>query len=456
MIRVRRVAVPALALACVTAGLASAPAEATVGVSTGAVFNNPQGSAQQRDQIVSRAVDLIAGAGAGSRVRMSMFYADDRRIPDALVAAKKRGVAVQVILDSKGTSKKKSADADLSPYQVYSQILVPGLGTDRKASSWVMACGVGRGCISDRWLPHKPAKPPTDPDQGSPKGYVAAINHNKYLLFESTHGTSDVVFQSSANLHPGRDGLRGWNNAMIVAGNTGLYQAYDTYFDHQVSNRDKAGAYGQDYYDKGQPPAQYGAAKVFFYPRHESNGKPYDDQNTDTVHTILHNTTCKGNTKVGNDKHETIIRVGTNIFSRPYLAKELGQKAAEGCQVDVVENYNKGSKLEKDTMQALLHPSAKGEHVPHVRYFCGSDSTWIHSKELMIEGTYYGQKDRKIVWAGSTNLSGNSLRQSDETMLQLENADVYQAYLGNFAAMWKQPGGLPRDPAHQDPNRTCK
>jgi phosphatidylserine/phosphatidylglycerophosphate/cardiolipin synthase-like enzyme len=59
-----------------------------------------------------------------------------------------------------------------------------------------------------------------------------------------------------------------------------------------------------------------------------------------------------------------------------------------------------------------------------VRYYCDSDPVWTHSKYLLVEGKYYG----------SANWSTNSLRRSDETVLQLEDSTVFTQYLGDFRA----------------------
>ncbi|MFF7441158.1 phospholipase D-like domain-containing protein [Streptomyces sp. NPDC008122] len=45
---------------------------------------------------------------------------------------------------------------------------------------------------------------------------------------------------------------------------------------------------------------------------------------------------------------------------------------------------------------------------------------------------YYGVPDRKIVWTGSHNWSTNSLRQSDETMLQFEGPAIHDAYVADY------------------------
>ncbi|MFZ3592738.1 phospholipase D-like domain-containing protein [Streptomyces sp. BH104] len=394
----RVVALPAALCAVVLGQAGPAPAAARA-VGTEAVFNDPVGTAAEQQAIVTRQVELIDGAPAGSRIRLAMFYADDPTVTDALIAAHARGVAVQAILDSTAAS--------MAPYQS----LLGALGGDTSKASWVMNCGAGRGCIGTRTL-----------------GTVDAINHNKFLLLSSTQGTANVVVQSSANLHNGRDGTKGWNNALVLTGNDGMYSAYNAYFDDLTSR-----TANNNYYDTGRPPVASGNAKAHFYPRAESNGQPYNDPSEDTVATVLDHVECFGNTKVGTaDNHRTRIRVAMNIFSRPYLAQRLAALDAEGCYVEVSQNYNPASALEQQALSALLAKTSSVYGGVIARYYCQADPTWIHDKYLLVEGKYYGVPDRKLVWTGSHNWSGNSLRQSDETMLQLEDPAVHDAYVANY------------------------
>jgi phosphatidylserine/phosphatidylglycerophosphate/cardiolipin synthase-like enzyme len=376
-------------------------------VVTSAVFNDPTGTAADKSAIQHRIVELIDGTPAGERIRMSMYYADDATIPNALAAAAVRGVHVQVIFDHKETA--------LAPWAT----LVAALGTNLSASSWVLACPAGRGCLGTRAL-----------------SGVDAINHNKFLLFSGTGGATSVVVQSSANLHAGRDGLGGWNNALILVGNTGIYNDYSGYFDDL-----KGRGPNNNYYDT-RAPLQSGTAKVFHYPRQESAGSNvYQNPGEDTVYTMLSNVDCFGNSTVGttDGTHRTIIRVAMGIFSRDYLAAKLWDLDKAGCYVEVAQTYDPGSALQVTSMKNLLKATGSGYGGPVVRYYCVSNGIWIHSKYMAIEGQYYGRPDRTIVWTGSPNWSTNSLRQSDETLLQLENASVFAAYRTNFRTVRDSP-----------------
>jgi hypothetical protein len=401
-------------LAALTPGVASgstAPGVAAVG--TEAVFTTPTGTDAQQRAIVNRVISLIDGAAAGSRIRVAMFYADDPAIPTALVAAKDRGVSVQVIFDSRMADTGESAGIRA----VWSQ-LVSGLGTSKSASSWVMACPAGRGCVGSLKLSN-----------------VTAINHNKFFLFSNTGGTPDVVVQSSANLHNGRDGTKGYNNALILTGHNAIFSAYEGYFGDMAALRTN-----NNYYDTGRAPVTDGNAKAHFFPRSSAADNQYRDPSEDTMYTVLDHIDCFGNTTVGTtDNHRTIIRVNQHIFSRPYLAEKLVDLDAAGCYVEVVQNYAPDGdpdkvSLAEESLRDLLARTSSAYNGVVVRYYCDSDPVWTHSKYLLVEGKYYGEADRRIVWTGSANWSTNSLRQSDETVLQLEDSAVFAQYLADFRA----------------------
>ncbi|MFE0737311.1 phosphatidylserine/phosphatidylglycerophosphate/cardiolipin synthase family protein [Streptomyces sp. NPDC058855] len=399
------------------AGAETTPA--TAGVTTQAVFNNPIGTVAEQRAIVDKQIELIGGAPAGSLIRLSYYYLNDPDFADALIAAHDRGVRVQAIFDEKALHKEYAP--------IYSR-LAEKLGSDPTEPSFLMTCGTGRGCVGTRM-----------------NNGVVAINHNKFMLFTETQGTERVVVQSSANLHTGRDGRLGWNNALVLAGNDAIYEAYKGYFEDL-----RARIPNNDYYRTGRPPLASGNAKIHFFPRAEAPGKDfYADAGEDTIATILNNVQCHGNSVVGTtDTHRTRIRVSMTAFARPYLASKLNELDAAGCYVEVALTYSPPRddgkySFAEDSLNRLLGKTSSPYGGVITKYYCGEDATWIHDKFLLVEGKYYNAPDRKIVWTGSHNLTTNSLRQSDETLLQLEDPAVHDAYVRQYnklrAATTHQP-----------------
>jgi hypothetical protein len=363
------------------------------------IFNDPNGDDAAKNRIYARLVELINGAEPGSTIRMATYYVVMTSIPDALIAAKGRGVNVQVITDEKSRTESATTWS----------LLAAGLGTDTTKGSFLMSCPANRGCIADQaeW----------------------SIMHNKFYLFTRTLGVNNVLVQTSANLGgtAWRDGGKGWNDALEVTGNDALFNSYTGYFadlrTHTVNN---------NYYDT-RVPLQAGAAKVFYYPRAGSSVS--GDPGENTVITMLNNTDCFGNTTVGtSDNHRTIIRVNTMAINLAYLAEKLVEKDAQGCYVLVNVRVDPADANQMNALRILLRATSSVYNGVVVRYYCMADPVWIHSKNWSIEGKYYGRGDRKIAWTGSLNWTGGSLRGSDEIMLQMETNPVFDALKAQFNA----------------------
>jgi phosphatidylserine/phosphatidylglycerophosphate/cardiolipin synthase-like enzyme len=65
----------------------------------------------------------------------------------------------------------------------------------------------------------------------------------------------------------------------------------------------------------------------------------------------------------------------------------------------------------------------------------GVNDEGVHSKILLIEGTYSDVSGRKIVWTGSHNYTGPALDENDETLLKVDDPAVYDAYLADWQQM---------------------
>jgi phosphatidylserine/phosphatidylglycerophosphate/cardiolipin synthase-like enzyme len=370
--------VAAFAVAVVTATVVVAPAgPAMAAVPEGAIFNTP-GVPGAQDAIVTHLRGLIDGAPAGSTISIALYHLNDATTAERLVTAKDRGVRVRVVLDH--TSNTTAATS----------ILRAGLGTNRSATSWLTVCTPGAACIGTLDSP---------------------IMHNKFFLFSSTSGSTDVVVQTSANLTASNTS-RYWNNALTLVGNTGLYQAYLGYFG-DLANQVKT----NNYYSVHTS----GNARAYFFPRAGSGA------GSDTIYNMLNeNVTCEGNTTVGTATGRTIIRIGMWWLSRDAIAGKLRELADRKCWVDVVYYH-----LDANTT-ALLSGH------PRIMLYQINDEPAgqvVHSKYMLIEGTYAGQRDSKWVFTGSHNYSNAGLRENDEALIRLRSDAIHDQYRANFRQM---------------------
>jgi phosphatidylserine/phosphatidylglycerophosphate/cardiolipin synthase-like enzyme len=195
---------------------------------TGPIFNSPVSGTAKRDAISARIARLIAGAPEGSRIAVAMYHFSSMDTAAQLVAAAKRHVSVQVVLDHESTA-----------YAAFKR-LKRGLGTDTKKASWVVVCEEDRGCIGPEF------------------------NHNKFFLFSTTGGAQDMVVQTSANATDGARDTQ-WNDALVLR-DPAVYAAYLSYFQDLAAQHHKldyhrtvqAGKYRLDFFPwaKGDPISQ--------------------------------------------------------------------------------------------------------------------------------------------------------------------------------------------------------
>ncbi|WP_229404869.1 phosphatidylserine/phosphatidylglycerophosphate/cardiolipin synthase family protein [Micromonospora sp. NBRC 110038] len=353
------------------AALLAPATPAVAAVTSGAVFNNPTVASQQY-AIVEHVQRLIQGAASGSTIRVAMYHFTLTRVSNDLSAAYDRGVNVRVVVDSQSRSYPAVTG------------LIAKLGTNRAAASWVTVCTTDRACIGNLGTP---------------------IMHNKFFLFSDTLGSTNVLVQSSANL-TNDNAERYWNNAVTIVGNTAVYNSYVTYHGDlaaQVKNN--------DYYRT----TSSGTAKSYFFPRAGTT------QDTDTIYNMLNeNVTCEGNTSTGTETGRTIIRIGMWHFSRNPIATKLRELADQKCWVEVVYT-------ETDTdVRNILSGHDR------IKLYQITGDYIVHSKYMLIEGTYDGQKDTKWAVTGSHNYSNAALRENDEALLRIQSATIHDQYRSNF------------------------
>ncbi|TDD20849.1 phosphatidylserine/phosphatidylglycerophosphate/cardiolipin synthase family protein [Nonomuraea diastatica] len=343
-------------------------------VTTAAVFNDPvsgDGAA-----LAQKLCGLVRQTPSGARIQVAHFVmsgAAGTEFADELIKAHQRDVDVQVVLDG---DRRGAAIAEK---------LTAALGTDTSARSWLHVC------------------------TGPPSGGTAACignkgQHNKFYLFSRTGDASEVVVQSSANLTD-LNSTTYWNNAVVVPGNRRLYAAYAGYFADLAAERKNL-----DYYRIVQTGGPGGSVRAHFFP--EASGDPIVDQ--------LGKVSCRGG---------TTIRVGMSEWDtyRVAIPQRLRDLAAQGCTVRIVYG------IMADEVEELLRAEPRVE----LRTLGdgGALPGRVHSKYLLVEGSYDGDRHARWVFTGSHNYNETSLRRNDEVLLRLGNRRVYEQYVANFERM---------------------
>ena len=240
------------------------------------IFTKPMQGGLPDTAIEAKLIELFGKAVPGSSIRVSLYHWSRVDIANALIAAKQKGVDVQVVLD--GTNEDE-------------------MGVEWKAVT-LLRDGLGAANVTECH------------DDGKFSACIGdGINHNKYFLFsELSDGSKNVVVQSSANLTTTQ--LRKHNNMVVIRDDAALYAAYAAYWDDLHAQKQNLDYYHSVDGDTG--------TKVYFYPR--ASG--------DTILSILGNVECTPGT----------IRVGMAFFTdaRLEIAQKLAALRGAGCDVAVI------------------------------------------------------------------------------------------------------------------------
>ncbi|MFF9283834.1 phospholipase D-like domain-containing protein [Streptomyces griseosporeus] len=371
------------------------------------VFNNPVGTVQEQRAVFDQLVGLIDATPAGEQIRGSVFAINDQRIVDALLAAQRRGVSVKVILDD---STYVSADTGKEFANPAYDALKAGLGTDDTQASWVVVC-------DDRF---EDADGVDDVQRGCLSTAKGSHNHNKYFLFSRTGPFADgatyskVVFQTSSNLTDW-DAARAYQDAVTFADDA-VYDGYLKYHDLQYTTRHQQTVTSNPYFST----ASGSTYRAFFLPRPDS---AEENPATDPLVNALNEVSC-WYTGTDGKRHQTDVRIAHTFFydNRGQVLDKLVDLHDKGCWVDLVVRD-----MDYTTRAAL--DSA------HIRYRWCRDGNPAgphpHDKYLLIDGDYGGDITPRV-YTGSHNLTGSSLRVTDEAFVRITSASYHAAYLHHF------------------------
>jgi phosphatidylserine/phosphatidylglycerophosphate/cardiolipin synthase-like enzyme len=256
------------------------PAQAKAYMPTaGVTFNDPTGSRSQQTVLMDQIIAAVNNVPAGSIIRFVAYSFDYQPMVDALLAAKKRGAQVRLLIDSHTETDQIRR-------------LRSFLGTGKSDGSYLRTCKYS--CMANQ----------------------PSFIHSKLYLFSRTGGAKYVSMNSSAN--PAETGVsRSWNNTYTTVGDKTIYDANVDNFNDMLPDKTNT-----DYYHT----VESGNLKEYFFPRAGSTKK------SDTLYNILNDVSCPSS-----------IKVTTYFWTsaRLYLADKLTALKKAGCSVEVI--YPDGS-----------------------------------------------------------------------------------------------------------------
>jgi hypothetical protein len=372
----------------------------------GAYFNNPHVNGS-RFKIERRLIDTLRHVPKGGTVRIAVYSFDRIPMANAIIAAKRRGVHIQMLLnDHQDTHAMKMVRAVL--------------GTNRHAKNFIYKCKQGCRTFADQYR----------------------NLHSKFYTFTKAGKSEDVLVVGSHNLT--RNALyHQWNDAYFMSGNHDLFKQFVGVFKDMKHD-----------YNTKQPPIRFcGVAKgaacddsvdkytTWIFPK---TSTPQSDVVLDMLRKIQC-LTPDGNG--GQTRTHLVLSMHTMRGARGnYLAAAIRNKWAEGCDFRVSYGL-----IGFQTKQILGAATARGriplrstglDYHPEDDFDLNHDGEddvildyYTHQKYFVIQGTYNGVPNTSMVLTGSSNWASLGTAE-DEVFFTIQGVSNAKRYLANFNSFW--------------------
>lgn len=350
-------------------------------------FNDPTGSKDERFAISKHVERAIDSAPKGSLIQIAHYSFDIARSADRLLAAHRRGVRVQMIVDQHEQLVTRET-----------RRLIRALGESRKKDEFLVRCKAS--CMSNR----------------------TSAMHAKFYLFSAVGGSRHVSMVSSANLTH-TNSSTSWNDLQTVVGDRVLYDSLQQYFRDMAKDKTR-----RNYYRT----TESGVRKLYLFPR-AAKKKP-------VLLNVLEDVSCSGAAPgYGSKDGKTIVRVGMYSWTsdRIDLARQLWKLHNQGCLVQII--YNSGRTASPISRVLLRRSDKHGQLRLHDawrdRNGNNQPEQYMHEKALTVNGVLAGRPNSKVVYAGSQNFTPNATTDNNDIIFRVADAKVYDAYAENFLSI---------------------
>ena len=372
----------------------------------GPFFNDPHRK-EGHFRIERQVVDTIKHTPKGSYIRIAVYSFDRMNVAHAIVAAARRGVKVQMLLNDHWDTPAM-------------KMIRNEIGTDRSKKSFIYKC------------------------KKSCRGAANEFNnlHSKLYLFSQAGKSKDVIAVGSANMTRNAD-IHQWNDLYFMSGEHEIFRQFVGLFNDMKND-----------YDTRQDPLFFcgvptGPAcddsvdkhTVWAFPRVSGPKNDLVVETLDKVQCLTPDAEGKVvRTRLALSMHTMRGNRGN------YLAAAIRKKWAQGCDVRVMFGL-----IGYHTKGVIAAPTARGriplrstgmDYNTDDNFDLNSDGVddlildyYSHQKYLVIQGTYNGMPDTEMVITGSSNWASLSTA-NDEIWFTVRGTRVAKKYLGNFNYQW--------------------
>jgi PLD-like domain len=388
---------------------------------SGPKFNDPTADRAQRRRILShvnRTISSVRGyrvrdpgncprdpARYPAEIKISLYSIADLGFVDRLIAAHRRCVSVQVLMNDHLTPQTSPSWARL----------LNALGGDRTARSFAYRC------------------------YHSCRG--AGVLHTKFYLFSRAGRARQVVMVGSSNMTTNASNVQ-WNDLLTIADEPELYAVYRQMFEEMAPDIKRANPLRV--FDTGP-------YESIFFPQ------PGADAGTDEAMRILRSIHCSGARDGAGSGGRTVVNINMHAWSGTrgaYLARKVRSLYADGCIVRILYSFMWRSVFDTLTRGTGPRMEARRTIFPHPGTRIAA--LYSHMKTIAVSGNVGDDPSSWVVWTGSDNFTNLGIH-SDEVTLRVPSRTVYGKYVAQNAfirrthsasswAIYEEPSGGGRAP----------
>lgn len=375
---------------------------------SGPFFNDPH-LAKGHFEIERRVIKTIRHTPKGSTIRIAIYSLDRVGVASALVAAHRRGVRVQMLLNDHWENRAV-------------KMLRDEFGKNPRRDSFVYKC------------------------KQSCRGAANEFNnlHSKFYLFSQAGKSEDVIAVGSANMTRNA-AIHQWNDLYFTDGDHELFRQFVGLFNDMRKD-----------YDTRQEPIAFcgtpanGVACDDSLDKHTAVAFPRVSRpKDDLVVHLLDRVQCLTPDPVTGEVKRTRLALSMHTMRGNrgnYLAEAIRQKWVQGCDVRVTYGligYHTKGAIAAPTKRGRIPLRSTGmDYDLDDNFDLNNDGIddlildyYSHQKYLVIEGTFNGVPDTSMVLTGSVNWSSLSTA-NDEVWFTVRGAVVAKKYLRNFDYQW--------------------
>ena len=328
--------------------------------------------------IMNKLIALVDNTPAGQSIHMSIYMITYQPLVDALKNAETRGVNLHIIVDMSRSDPQTTNASSL-----------PWLQNNLTNSEIVI----------------------TTNDVSS-----NAINHHKHVLFSGITTTAglvtNVTFQTSHNFTT--SDMSKVQDALIF-NEADVYQAFLSNWNVMKQYAASGMRLNFTYTAFDFPSIN---TKLAFFPRIVGGVHDGSDNILESLNAL---------TDVANAK----IRVAMSDWtdSRPAIVDKLIALRNQGATIEVFAKDAAGTQ----TKAKLNQLKALGATVRIFNLSTDGQAVFnIHAKMMLIEGTWNGQSNAKIILTGTHNYTDGALKTNNEVLVTLINSSLFNAYSTYF------------------------